>query len=156
MSHPTRGQRGNAGPPWVQRTYLAVNDEAERRLPGADLRGGAPRWHYAEEGGYDATAAPPEPLARGPATRGAGAELAAALARPGQSPVDRLAFDDSTEEGRRLNHMAERLKTAYFSLGKTLAHFSPTKHTAYIMGRPVQVQLSGVPKNPILSACRRM
>ena len=48
MSQPSSGQHGNAGPPWVQRTYRAVNDEAERRLPGADLRGGAPKWHFAE------------------------------------------------------------------------------------------------------------
>ena len=156
MSQPSSGQHGNAGPPWVQRTYRAVNDEAERRLPGADLRGGAPRWHFAEEGGYNDFAAPPEPLARGPATRGAGAELAAALARPGQSGVDKPAFDDSTEEGRRLNRMAERVKTVYYGLGRTLVHYSPPKHTAYIMGRPVQVQFSGVPKNPILSACRHM
>ena len=140
MSQPTGGKGAGAAPSWAQRTYQAVHEEAERRLPGADPRGGAPRWHYAEEGGYDAAFEPPEPLARGPETSGAGPELAAALACRGQSPVDRPPFDDKTEEGRDLNRMAERLKTAYLSLGRTLAHFNPTKHTAYIMGRPVQVQ----------------
>ena len=140
MSQPTGGKGAGASPWWVQRTYQAVHEEAERRLPDADARGGAPRWHYAEEGGYAAEQVPPEPLARGPESSGAGPELAAALACRGQSPVDRPPFDDKTEEGRRLNRMAERLKTAYLSLGRTLAHFNPTKHTAYIMGRPVQVQ----------------
>lgn len=140
MSQPTSGKGAGAGPSWVRRTYEAVHAEAERRLPDADARGGAPRWHYAEEGGYEPNLRPPEPLARGPETRGAGQELAAALASRGTSPVDKPPFDENTQEGRKLNAMAERLKMAYLSLGRTLGHYNPTSHTVYIMGRPVQVQ----------------
>ena len=139
----SQGHRGaGPGPDWIRRTYEAVHKEGQRRVLAAE-RTGAERWHLAEEGGYD-DEPPPEPLARGAASSGAGAELAAALARRGTSPLDLPAFDVSTEEGRELNRMAERVKAAYLSLGLTLAHYSPTRHTVYVMGRPVQAESVGI------------
>ena len=136
MSDSQAPRGAGPGPAWVQRTYAAVHAEAKRRVDAGRLTG-AERWHMAEEGGYDETP-PPEPLARGAASSGAGAELASALGRRGTCPLDLPAFDDTTEEGRKRNLMAERVKTAYLSLGLTLAHYSPTRHTVYVCGRPVQ------------------
>lgn len=141
MSHDAPHQGGNAGPLWVQRTYAAVHAEAGSRLPGADPRGGAPRWHYAEEGGFQPAPRPPEIPARVRGSVGASGDLAARLALRATPQGQRPDFDEDTEEGCNLNSMAERLRTAFLGLGHTLAHFSPSKHTAYVMGRPVQVHV---------------
>jgi hypothetical protein len=53
-----------------------------------------------------------------------------------------LACDPRTPAGRKLNAQAERVKTAVLSLGRTLALVSPTRHTVYVMGRPVQATLN--------------
>ena len=120
----------------ARRAIAAEHDEESRCLPEA-ASGRAPRRQMAEAGGF-ATARPPEPLARGAAAGGAGAGLGAERARGSTSPVDGSPFDGDTEERRELNRMAERVKAAYFNLGVTLAQYSPTRHTVYVCGRPVQ------------------
>lgn len=139
----SQGSRGpGPGPEWVRRTYEAVHAEGDRRVPGAE-GGGAARWHLAEEGAYEEEPPSPEPLARGSVAEGSNSVRAASVARRGTSAVDLPSFDDSTEEGRELNRMAERVKTAYLNLGLTLMHYSPTRHTVYVMGRPVQAECGG-------------
>ena len=105
--------------------------EGDRRIPGVEEIGAA-RWHRAEEGAY---------VDR---SQDAAATSAAKRPRGLRLPTDPepLAFDPQTPAGRELNAQAERVKTAVLSLGRTLAHVSPTRHTVYVMGRPVQATLN--------------
>jgi len=100
-------------------------------MPGVEEVGQA-RWHRAEEGAFEDPA--PDPAARGPG------EPPRGLRRP-TDPVP-LPFDPHTPEGRELNAQAARVTTAVLSLGRTLAHVSPARHTVYVMGRPVQATWS--------------
>lgn len=130
------GARGSNDPPepevpeWLWATHDAIQREGRSRLAVPEPPSGQQRWHHALSGGYRAPNPPPPPTAKHPGPRRSRS--------PARQGVETRVFGPETEGHELLNDIAERLKTAYFSLGRALMKFNPHHHTLVVCGRPVQ------------------
>lgn len=131
------GSSGSNDPPrpvqrhWLWHTHDAIRAEGRSRHEGPEPPSGQTRWHAVAQGGYR----PPNPPAPAPPDDAARRRSRS----PAASVAETRVFDPESEDAETLNEMAERLKTAYFSLGRRLAKFDPQHHTLVVCGRTVQV-----------------
>lgn len=132
------GSRGSADPPpqpvpeWIRPTHDAVVREGRSRLTGQEPSESQQRWHHVATGGYRApNLPPPQATPKLPGSRRSRS--------PARSVGETRVFGPEMEDAETWNNMAERLKTAFLSLGRKIAKFNPHLHTLVVCGRPVQV-----------------
>ena len=119
---------------WLWRTHDAIRADGRRRHKGPEPPSGQTRWHDMAAGGYRGPILPSPGVAPPPAR---------ARSRSPAAPLqETAAFGPDADDAWVLNEMAERLKTAYLSLGRRLAKFEPQRYTLIVCGRPVQAHLS--------------